>query len=93
MSAVETADCLRALALFRLTNPRAELRAAGGRERSLGAAQGLALYAANSIFIEGYLTTPGQRRADALTMIQALGFEVERDAPGRPSAIDSANQM
>jgi biotin synthase len=71
------ADCLRALALFRLTNPRAEIRAAGGRERALGAAQGLALFAANSIFVDGYLTTPGQGRADAQVMIRALGFEVE----------------
>ena len=71
------ADCLRALALFRLTNPRAELRAAGGRERALGAAQGLALFAANSVFVEGYLTTPGQHRSDALAMIRTLGFEVE----------------
>jgi biotin synthase len=70
-------DCLRALALFRLTNPRAEIRAAGGRERCLGAAQGLALFAANSLFMEGYLTTPGQRRDEALAMIHALGFEVE----------------
>jgi biotin synthase-like enzyme len=29
------ARCLRALALFRFTNPRAEIRAAGGRERCL----------------------------------------------------------
>jgi len=70
-------DCLRALALFRLTNPRAELRAAGGRERALGAAQGLALFAANSVFVEGYLTTPGQQRSDALAMIRTLGFELE----------------
>src|SRR5205814_2356038 len=54
------ADCLRALALFRLTNPRAEIRAAGGRELALGEAQPLALLAANSIFVDGYLTTPGQ---------------------------------
>ncbi len=74
-------DCLRALALFRLTNPRAEIRAAGGRERCLGAAQGLVLYPANSIFVEGYLTTPGQRRDEARTMIAALGFEVEGEAP------------
>src|SRR5689334_18493120 len=53
-------DCLRALALFRLTSPRADLRAAGGRERALGAGQGLALFVASSIFVEGYLTTPGQ---------------------------------
>jgi biotin synthase len=70
-------DCLRALALFRLTNPRAEIRAAGGRERCLGAAQGLALWPANSIFVEGYLTTPGQHHDDALQMIRALGFEIE----------------
>jgi biotin synthase len=76
-------DCLRALALFRLTNPRADIRAAGGRERALGDAQGLALFPANSIFMEGYLTTPGQRRDDALAMVRALGFEVERaDEPG-----------
>jgi biotin synthase len=71
------ADCLRALALFRLTNPRAEIRAAGGREHALGALQGLALFAANSIFVEGYLTTPGQKHAEALAMIGALGFAVE----------------
>ncbi len=75
--------CLRALALFRLTNPRAEIRAAGGREHALGAAQGLALFAANSIFVEGYLTTPGQHHADALSMIHALGFEVEGPVPPR----------
>lgn len=87
-------DCLRALALFRLTNPRAEIRAAGGRERALGAAQGLALFAANSIFVEGYLTTPGQRYADALATIAALGFEVEieRDI-AVPPVMDSAIQM
>ena len=70
-------DCLRALALFRLTNPRAEIRAAGGRERCLGAAQGLVLYAANSLFVEGYLTTPGQQHVDARRMIHELGFEIE----------------
>ena len=69
--------CLRALALFRLTSPRAEIRAAGGRERCLGDLQGLALFAANSIFVEGYLTTPGQPRDAARVMIEALGFTVE----------------
>jgi biotin synthase len=71
--------CLRALALFRLTNPRAEIRAAGGRERNLGEVQALALFAANSIFVEGYLTTAGQQRDDAVAMIDALGFAIERD--------------
>jgi biotin synthase len=81
--------CLRALALFRLTNPRAEIRAAGGRERCLGAAQPLALYAANSIFMQGYLTTPGQRSDEALAMIRAHGFDVEEAL----ERMDSAEQM
>ena len=72
--------CLRALVLFRLTNPRAEIRAAGGRERCLGGAQGLALFAANSVFVDGYLTTTGQAHHDAAAMIEALGFEVEGSA-------------
>jgi biotin synthase len=69
--------CLRALALFRLTNPRADVRAAGGREKALGDFQGLALYAASSIFVDGYLTTPGQVPAAARRMIEELGFEVD----------------
>ena len=40
---------LKALCLFRFTNPRSDIRAAGGRERSLGAWQSLALYPANSV--------------------------------------------
>jgi biotin synthase len=71
--------CLRALALFRLTNPRAEIRAAGGREKALAGIEGLALFAANSIFVDGYLTTPGQTRDAATRMIEDLGFEIDRD--------------
>jgi biotin synthase len=85
-------DCLRALALFRLTNPRAEIRAAGGRERALGSAEGLALFAADSIFVEGYLTTPGQRVAEALATIRALGFQVDVPMPSRDGHA-SANVM
>jgi biotin synthase len=71
------ARCLRALALFRLSNPRAEIRAAGGREHCLGEAQGLALFAANSVFVDGYLTTAGQAHREAAAMVEALGFELE----------------
>ena len=69
--------CLRALALMRLVNSRAEIRAAGGREghlRSLGA---LLLWPANSLFVEGYLTTRGDAVADAYRMVRDAGFEVE----------------
>jgi biotin synthase len=69
--------CLRALALFRLTNPRAEIRAAGGRELALDAWQTLALFAVNSIFVDGYLTTGGQGAEAARAMVEGVGFEVE----------------
>ena len=69
-------EALRALAMFRLVNPRTDIRAAGGREICLGPLQPLALFAANSIFTEGYLTTPGQGYARDLEMIKGLGFEV-----------------
>ncbi len=70
------ADALRALAMFRFVNPARELRAAGGREACLGPLQPLALYAVNSIFTNGYLTTPGQGYSADLAMIEAAGFHV-----------------
>jgi len=69
-------ESLRALAMFRYVNPRAELRAAGGRERCLGALQALALYPANSIFTDCYLTFAGQGQPADLAMITAAGFSV-----------------
>ncbi|MBU1908765.1 MAG: biotin synthase BioB [Verrucomicrobia bacterium] len=65
---------LRGLALFRLVNPARDLRAAGGREACLGALQPLALFAANSIFTNGYLTTPGQGRSADAAMLEEAGF-------------------
>jgi len=69
--------CLKVLCLFRFLNPTSEIRAAGGREVNLRSVQALALYAANSIFVEGYLTTPGQQAEEAKRMIEDMGFEVE----------------
>ncbi len=69
--------CLKVLCLFRFLNPKSEIRAAGGREVNLRSLQPLALYPANSIFVEGYLTTPGQQAEDARRMIEDLGFEIE----------------
>jgi biotin synthase len=71
------ARCLKALCLFRYTNPKAEIRVAGGRELNLGWFQPLALHVANSIFVDGYLTTPGQAHNDARRMVEEMGFEVE----------------
>jgi len=70
---------LRTLCLMRFLNPAADIRAAGGRERTLGDWQSLALYPANSIFVNGYLTTPGQAAAEAQRMVSSLGFVLEVD--------------
>ncbi len=77
----EPGDCLRALALFRLVHPRTDLRVAGGRETCLRTLQPLALYAANSLFTRGYLTTPGQGHEADLAMIRDAGFVVARVEP------------
>lgn len=70
--------CLKVLALVRLANPRGELRIAAGREVHLGPLQPLGLYAANSFFVDGYLTEGGQPPAEDYRMIEALGFEIQQ---------------
>jgi len=72
--------CLKVLALFRLANPRCELRIAAGREMHLGPLQPLGLYPACSIFVGDYLTTKGQPPDEDYRMIEALGFEVVEGA-------------
>ena len=69
---------LRILAMFRLANPSAEIRIAAGREGHLGAMEPLALYPANSLFVEGYLTTRGRPASDTYRMIRDAGFTVSR---------------
>jgi biotin synthase len=69
-------ECLKALAMFRFVNPDREIRAAGGREACLGSMQVLSLYAANSIFTRGYLTTPGQGFSEDAEMIRNAGFRI-----------------
>src|SRR4029078_9570958 len=51
--------CLKVFCLFRFLHPRTEIRIAGGREHNLRSLQPLALYPADSVFVNGYLTTPG----------------------------------
>jgi biotin synthase len=80
--------CLRALCVMRLINPSAEIRIAGGREGNLRSLQPLALYPANSLFVEGYLTTRGDAARETYEMIRDAGFEVE----GNP-AYDADNAI
>jgi biotin synthase len=69
---------LRVLAMMRLANPRAEVRVAAGREGHLRSLEALSLWPANSLFVEGYLTTKGKGATDTYRMIRDAGFVVER---------------
>jgi biotin synthase len=71
--------CLKVLCLFRFLHPRTEIRIAGGREHNLRSLQPLALYPADSVFVNGYLTTPGAPAPEVWGMIRDLGFIIEID--------------
>lgn len=71
--------CLRVLCLFRFINPKAEIRMAAGRELHLRDMQAMALYPANSLFLEGYLNAKGSSPAKTLQMIKDAGFVIKSD--------------
>jgi biotin synthase len=73
--------CLRVLCMYRFLNPESEIRIAGGREVHLRSMTVMALYPANSLFIDGYLNTKGTERIDVLQMIQDAGFTVKANKP------------
>jgi biotin synthase len=71
--------CLRILCLFRFLNPKAEIRVAAGREIHLRSMEVLALYPANSLFMDGYLNTKGSNSKQTLQMIKDAGFSIKSD--------------
>ncbi|MCB1174638.1 MAG: biotin synthase BioB [Leptospiraceae bacterium] len=79
--------CLRILALFRLTNPSAEIRMAAGRELYLGDRQPEALAISNSLFMSGYLNARGQSSDDTIGMILQAGYEIDVAGSERPDLL------
>ena len=71
--------CLRVLCLFRFLNPKAEVRIAAGRELHLRSMEVMALYPANSLFLQGYLNAKGAGNAQTLRMIMDAGFDIVSD--------------
>ena len=71
--------CLRVLCMYRFLNPKAEIRIAAGREVHLRSMEVMALYPANSLFVDGYLNTKGVSRRQTLQMIKDAGFTVKAD--------------
>lgn len=74
--------CLRILCMFRFVNPTAEIRIGGGREGHLRGLQSIALYPANSLFVDGYLVTRGDRKNKVYQMVKDAGFELEGGSDG-----------
>lgn len=83
---IPAGDALRTLAMFRFVHPDTEIRVAGGREACLGPMQALALFAANSFFTSGYLTTGGQGYEADLRLLETAGFTVDGVAVAPPHA-------
>ncbi len=69
--------CLRVLCLYRFLNPRAEIRVAAGREHHFRSMEVMALYPANSMFIDGYLNAEGSTASRTLQMIRDAGFTIQ----------------
>lgn len=73
--------CLRILCVFRFLNPSTELRVSAGREYHLRSLQPLALMAANSLFMDGYLNTKGTNPVETIQMITDAGFTIDSEVP------------
>ncbi|MCB2218150.1 MAG: biotin synthase BioB [Desulfobulbaceae bacterium] len=67
-------DVLTAIALFRLTNPAAVIRLAGGRARFGVGQYRFFLAGANGAIVGNYLTTAGNSIAEDIGMIESLGY-------------------
>jgi biotin synthase len=70
---------LRVLCLFRFLNPSSEIRVAAGRELHLRSLEVMALYPANSLFLQGYLNAKGGSNARTLRMIKDAGFSIKSE--------------
>ena len=68
-------DCLKIIAMMRLTHPAREIIICGGREVNLRDLQGLIFAAgATGTMVGNYLTTSGRPAADDVRMIKDLGL-------------------
>jgi biotin synthase len=71
--------CCKIVALFRCIHPTAEIRLAAGREYYLQHLQPMALMAANSLFMNGYLNIKGSDIHQTIELIESSGYSVESD--------------
>ncbi|MEN3028141.1 MAG: biotin synthase BioB [Aquificaceae bacterium] len=72
---VKPLEALKIIAMFRFTNPRAELRLCGGREQNLRDFHGMAVLMTNAMMVGGYLTRAGRDIKRDYQLLNDLGFE------------------
>lgn len=80
--AIDPAEVVKTIAIFRFIHPQANIKLAGGRELNLGIYfQEKALRGgANGFVVGGYLTTAGSPVQEDLDMLQRSGFSIESSA-------------
>jgi biotin synthase len=76
-------EILTCIALFRLVNPRAVVRLAGGRSRMGGEQYQCFTSGANGAIVGNYLTTAGNSLEEDLATIRGLGFDFQNGKQGK----------
>ena len=71
--------CCKIVAMFRCVHPQSEIRLAAGREHYLKHLQPMALMAANSLFMNGYLNIKGSDIHETIYLIESSGYTVASD--------------
>ncbi|MFN3975685.1 MAG: biotin synthase BioB [Aquificaceae bacterium] len=72
---VSPTEALKVIAMFRFTNPKAELRLCGGREQNLRDFHGMAVLMTNAMMVGGYLTRAGRDIKKDYQLLKDLNFE------------------
>lgn len=76
---ISATDALKVIAMFRLTNPKAQLRLCGGRESTLGDFHGMAMFMVNAMMVGGYLTRAGRDFKKDIRLLNELEASILRD--------------
>ncbi len=84
---IRALDAVKAVAMFRLVNPKAIIRLAGGRVLNLGEHERLALAAGiNGLLVGNYLTSLGPTVRRDLALLKEMGFTVAPNPAPVPKA-------
>lgn len=77
---ISATDAIKVIAMFRFTNPKAQLRLCGGREATLGDFHAMAMFMVNAMMVGGYLTRAGRDFKKDIRLINELNGNILRDS-------------